>query len=216
MKKRPRLEDDFAFRHSGPPLAGCESILSSRPKFLDAAQDSILACFIAVHCSAAKTAATWPRSCQAVSVRGPRPPRALQQQVSSKRAFHGKAPPPPPQEAPHVWSVELCNYQQACCRTTCFIVSQLCAQHLRVIWLEGGAARKPARGSIGFFEGMEGLNNGDTAWMAMSCALVLFMTPGLAFFYGGLVRDSNIVNTMMMCLVTCGRASEPAQSRKSQ
>ncbi|CAE7501389.1 unnamed protein product, partial [Symbiodinium pilosum] len=31
---------------------------------------------------------------------------------------------------------------------------------------------------------MEGLNNGDTAWMAMSCALVLFMTPGLAFFYG--------------------------------
>ncbi|CAE7439238.1 unnamed protein product [Symbiodinium natans] len=47
---------------------------------------------------------------------------------------------------------------------------------------------------------MEGLNNGDTAWMAMSCALVLFMTPGLAFFYGGLVRDSNIVNTMMMLL----------------
>ena len=51
---------------------------------------------------------------------------------------------------------------------------------------------------------MEGLNNGDTAWMAMSCALVLFMTPGLAFFYGGLVRDSNIVNTMMMSIISMG------------
>jgi len=51
---------------------------------------------------------------------------------------------------------------------------------------------------------MEGLNNGDTAWMAMSCALVLFMTPGLAFFYGGLVRDSSIVNTMMMSIVSMG------------
>lgn len=51
---------------------------------------------------------------------------------------------------------------------------------------------------------MEGLNNGDTAWMATSCALVLFMTPGLAFFYGGLVRDSNIVNTMMMSIISMG------------
>ncbi|CAE7408275.1 amt, partial [Symbiodinium pilosum] len=51
---------------------------------------------------------------------------------------------------------------------------------------------------------MEGLDNGDTAWMAMSCALVLFMTPGLAFFYGGLVRDSNIVNTMMMSIISMG------------
>ncbi|CAE7214808.1 unnamed protein product, partial [Symbiodinium pilosum] len=38
----------------------------------------------------------------------------------------------------------------------------------------------------------------------MSCALVLFMTPGLAFFYGGLVRDSNIVNTMMMSIISMG------------
>ncbi|CAE7439302.1 unnamed protein product [Symbiodinium natans] len=58
--------------------------------------------------------------------------------------------------------------------------------------------------SISLVEGMEGLNNGDTAWMAMSCALVLFMTPGLAFFYGGLVRDSNIVNTMMMSIISMG------------
>ncbi len=39
---------------------------------------------------------------------------------------------------------------------------------------------------------------GDTAWMLMSAALVLLMTPGLAFFYGGLVRSKNMLNTMMM------------------
>ena len=39
---------------------------------------------------------------------------------------------------------------------------------------------------------------GDTAWMLVSCALVLLMTPGLAFFYGGLVRSKNMLNTIMM------------------
>lgn len=39
---------------------------------------------------------------------------------------------------------------------------------------------------------------GDSAWMLVSCALVLLMTPGLAFFYGGLVRGKNILNTIMM------------------
>jgi len=41
-------------------------------------------------------------------------------------------------------------------------------------------------------------DTGDTAWMLMSCALVLFMTPGLAFFYGGLVRGKNTLNTLLM------------------
>lgn len=45
------------------------------------------------------------------------------------------------------------------------------------------------------------INTGDTAWMLASSALVLFMTPGLAFFYGGLVRSRNVLNTMMMSLV---------------
>lgn len=48
------------------------------------------------------------------------------------------------------------------------------------------------------------INTGDTAWMLMSAALVLFMTPGLAFFYGGLVRSRNVLNTMMMSLVGMG------------
>lgn len=39
---------------------------------------------------------------------------------------------------------------------------------------------------------------GDSAWMLMSSALVLLMTPGLAFFYGGLVRAKNMLNTMLM------------------
>lgn len=39
---------------------------------------------------------------------------------------------------------------------------------------------------------------GDTAWMLVSSALVLLMTPGLAFFYGGLVRGKNVLNTILM------------------
>jgi Amt family ammonium transporter len=41
----------------------------------------------------------------------------------------------------------------------------------------------------------------DTAFMLMSAALVLLMTPGLAFFYGGFVRDRNVLNTLMMSFV---------------
>jgi Amt family ammonium transporter len=45
---------------------------------------------------------------------------------------------------------------------------------------------------------------GDTAWMLVATGLVLLMTPGLAFFYGGLVRSRNVLNTMMMSLVAMG------------
>ena len=45
------------------------------------------------------------------------------------------------------------------------------------------------------------LNSGDTAFMLVAAALVLLMTPGLAFFYGGLVRTRNVLNTMMMSLL---------------
>jgi Amt family ammonium transporter len=48
---------------------------------------------------------------------------------------------------------------------------------------------------------MNPIDKGDTAFMLVSAALVLFMTPGLAFFYGGLVRSKNVVNTMMMSFV---------------
>src|SRR4028118_1789653 len=45
------------------------------------------------------------------------------------------------------------------------------------------------------------INAGDTAFMLISAALVLLMTPGLAFFYGGLVRSRNVLNTMMMSFI---------------
>ena len=44
------------------------------------------------------------------------------------------------------------------------------------------------------------LNTGDTAWMLTATALVLFMTiPGLALFYGGLVRSKNVLSVLMQC-----------------
>ena len=42
------------------------------------------------------------------------------------------------------------------------------------------------------------MDSGHTAWMLTASALVFFMTPGLAFFYGGLVRAKNLVNTLML------------------
>lgn len=42
------------------------------------------------------------------------------------------------------------------------------------------------------------MNSGDTAWMLVSTALVMLMTPGLALFYGGMVRRKNLINTIMM------------------
>jgi Amt family ammonium transporter len=48
------------------------------------------------------------------------------------------------------------------------------------------------------------ISSGDTAWMLISTALVLFMTAGLAFFYGGLVPLKNVLNTMMMSVIAFG------------
>jgi Amt family ammonium transporter len=48
------------------------------------------------------------------------------------------------------------------------------------------------------------MNGADTAWMLISTALVLLMTPALAFFYGGLVRSKNALNTMMMSFISLG------------
>src|SRR3954449_10557134 len=48
------------------------------------------------------------------------------------------------------------------------------------------------------------MNQADTAWMLVATALVLLMTPALAFFYGGLVRSKNALNTMMMSFISMG------------
>ncbi|PKN82323.1 MAG: ammonia channel protein [Chloroflexi bacterium HGW-Chloroflexi-9] len=48
------------------------------------------------------------------------------------------------------------------------------------------------------------MDSGATAWMLTSCALVLFMTPGLAFFYGGMVRSKNVLGMLMKNYVAMG------------
>jgi Amt family ammonium transporter len=48
------------------------------------------------------------------------------------------------------------------------------------------------------------MNQADTAWMLIATALVLLMTPALAFFYGGLVRSKNVLNTLMMSFISMG------------
>ncbi len=49
--------------------------------------------------------------------------------------------------------------------------------------------------------GKSHFNTGDTAWMLMSTALVLIMTPGLAFFYGGMVNKKNVISTMLQSVI---------------
>lgn len=51
------------------------------------------------------------------------------------------------------------------------------------------------------------MNHGDFAWMLTSSALVFIMTPGLAFFYGGLVKRKNMINTIMSSVILMGIAS---------
>ena len=51
---------------------------------------------------------------------------------------------------------------------------------------------------------MSGIESGSAAWMFMSIALVLLMTPGLAFFYGGLASSKDTVNTMKMSFIALG------------
>jgi Amt family ammonium transporter len=52
-----------------------------------------------------------------------------------------------------------------------------------------------------------GINTGDTAWLLISAALVMLMTPALGFFYGGLVGQKNVLSTLthsffILCLIS--------------
>ncbi len=51
------------------------------------------------------------------------------------------------------------------------------------------------------------LDTGNTAWVLASSALVLFMTPGLAFFYGGMVRSKNVLGMLMQNFFSMGLVS---------
>ena len=72
---------------------------------------------------------------------------------------------------------------------------------LMALWVLSGPLMDNALAADKSPVDVNGVNTGDTAWVLVSSALVLLMTPGLAFFYGGLVRSRNVLNTMMMSLV---------------
>jgi Amt family ammonium transporter len=55
---------------------------------------------------------------------------------------------------------------------------------------------------------MNEINPGDTAWILISTALVMMMTPALAFFYGGMVRKKNLLSTINLSFITV--ADQPA------
>src|SRR3954453_4589010 len=57
------------------------------------------------------------------------------------------------------------------------------------------------------FDFVHGVDTGNTAWVLPSAALVLLMTPGLAFFYGGMVRSKNVLGMLMQNYVTIGIVS---------
>jgi len=57
------------------------------------------------------------------------------------------------------------------------------------------------------FDGSKTYNFADVAWMLISSALVLLMTPGLSFFYGGMVGKKNVISTMMQSFIATGLIS---------
>src|SRR5512138_2034061 len=54
---------------------------------------------------------------------------------------------------------------------------------------------------------MDAINAGDTAWVLVATALVMMMTPALAFFYGGMVRKKNLLSTINLSFITVGLIS---------
>ena len=79
----------------------------------------------------------------------------------------------------------------------CFVFTGLLLGPLSVFAQESGESIKTTA--------VETVNSGDTAWMLTSSALVMMMTlPGLALFYGGLVRSKNVLSVLMQCLISAG------------
>lgn len=64
-----------------------------------------------------------------------------------------------------------------------------------------------APASVATESSLQALNTADTAWMLMASGLVLLMTPGLSFFYGGMVSFKNVVSTMLQSFISLGVVS---------
>jgi len=71
-----------------------------------------------------------------------------------------------------------------------------------VVFAEGGAAQLQSNGEAIMTTVLSPkINSGDTSWVLISAALVMLMTPGLAFFYGGLVKRKNVLGILMQCFI---------------
>lgn len=57
---------------------------------------------------------------------------------------------------------------------------------------------------MAFAEGASKIDSGDTAWVLVSAALVMLMTPGLGLFYAGMVRKKNVLSTILQSFIMCG------------
>ena len=76
-----------------------------------------------------------------------------------------------------------------------------------VAWAQDAAATTPAPAEAAApaaAAATSTINSGDTAWMIVSVCLVLLMTPGLALFYGGMVRRKNVLGTLMQSFIAMG------------
>jgi Amt family ammonium transporter len=65
----------------------------------------------------------------------------------------------------------------------------------------GEESSNPAAGAVPAAMAASKIDTGDTAWMLISTALVMLMTPGLALFYGGMVRGKNVLGTLMQSFI---------------
>jgi len=106
-------------------------------------------------------------------------------------------------------SLALCRSPQHPSRPGRFVSSAYIPRHIRVsagvsawqILFFGRNRDFPWNSPVG---NLADMNSGDTAWLLVSTALVLLMVPGLALFYGGLVRPKNVLSTYMHSFVAMG------------
>src|SRR6201997_291450 len=80
-------------------------------------------------------------------------------------------------------------------RATPFPFLALVLLCLIALFVKGWSSDVPKGGDV---------NSGDIAWMLTASGLVLLMTPGLSFFYGGMVSFKNVVSTMLQSVVALG------------
>jgi ammonium transporter, Amt family len=80
----------------------------------------------------------------------------------------------------------------------------LCVVAMAATLFCGDLEAQSASGPVTAAQSISKVDSGDTAWVLISIALVMLMTPGLAFFYGGMVRRKNVLGILMQCFIIMG------------